>query len=407
MTALRRLASVARIPELGLHAAMVLALGVAHAFTIPFLSLFASTEAHFSTEELGIYLAASAVSGVVATTWLGKLSDLASSHRTVLLLSLMCAAVGHLAMCYLRGFAGLLANAVTILAVGRAAFSLTFALSRARLEAEAVGDLTLATNTLRMFFSLGWVIGPALAALFLARFGWNGLYLVSAGTFAGIGLLALRIRKPPDRPARTGPATSVLRYVRRGPVAALMAGFGLLFLCSNLNLIVLPLLLVQTLGGAERDVGGTFGLAAGLEIPLMLGSALVAGRLGKGRLIISGALVYTLYFVALALATRPWHAYLAQLPTAFFVSVVMGLGLSYFQDLLPGETGVSTALYVNAMTIGSILAGGIYALLAGPLGNRGVLGIGAGLCLVAFGLLVYADRRLGARRQVEPIYAGG
>ena len=180
-------------------------------------------------------------------------------------------------------------------------------------------------------------------------------------------------------------------------MAALIPGMGLLFLCSNLNVIVLPLLLVQTLGGAERDVGGTFGLAAGLELPLMLGSALVAGRLGKGRLIIAGSLVYIAYFAALALATRPWHAYLAQGLTAFVISVVMGLGLSYFQDLLPGEPGVSTALYVNAMTIGSILAGGLFALLAAPLGNRGIFAVCAALSLAATALLLHADARLTPR----------
>jgi SET family sugar efflux transporter-like MFS transporter len=404
MAPLRRLTSVSRIPEFWLHATMVLA----HSFTVPFLSLFALNEAGFSSRQLGVYLAASALSGVVATTWLGKLSDRAVSRRRVLLLSLLCATVGHLAMCQLRSFWGLLAVSVTILAVGRATFSQTFALARVRFEQEAVADISLATIAIRMCFALGWVVGPALAAVFLASAGWSGLFLISAGTFAGIGLLALRTREPAARPAATGAGTPILRYMRRPPVMALMAGFGLLFLCSNLNLIVLPLLLVQTLAGAERDVGGTFGLAAGLELPLMLGTALVAGRLGKSRLIIAGALTYVGYFVALAVATQPWQVYLAQVLTAFFVSVVMGLGLTYFQDLLPGESGVSTALYVNAMTIGSILSGGLFALLAGPLGNRGLLGVCAGLCLLASGLLAYADARLAVRSQrPEPRYASG
>jgi MFS transporter, SET family, sugar efflux transporter len=394
MAPLRRLANLARVPELGLHSAIALSLGLAHAFTFPFLSLFALEEARFSARQLGIYLAASALSGVLATTWLAKLSDRTGRHRQALLLSLLCATVGNVAMCGLRSFWPLLLNAVTLLAVGRAAFSQTFSLARARFDAEQVEDVTLATNTIRMFLSLGWVVGPALAAVALAGLGWSGLYLVAAGTFVVVGLLALRAREPSTPPRAAGHGTSILRYMRRGPVAALMAGFGLLFLCSNLNIIVVPLLLVQNLGGAERDVGLAFGLAAGLEIPLMLGSALVAGRLGKGRLIVSGALVYVGYFIALSLATRPWHAFLAQGLTAFFVSVVMGLGMSYFQDLLPGESGVSTALYVNAMTLGSILAGGLFAALAAPLGSRGVLLVCAGICLIAFFLLVYADSRL-------------
>jgi MFS transporter, SET family, sugar efflux transporter len=405
MSALRRLAAVSRIPEFWLHSAMVLALGLAHAFTVPFLSLFALDEAHFSAQQLGIYLAASALSGVLATTWLGKLSDGRLGRRRGLHLALLCAAIGSAAMCYLRGFAGLLLNATTLLAVGRAAFSQTFALARARFEADAVADLTLATNAIRMFFSLGWVIGPALAAVWLARFGWSGLYLASAGLFVSIGLLALRVRPAPGRAAVTGVGgvdASVLRYVRRPTVAALIAGFGLLFLCSNLNLIALPLLLVRDLAGAERDVGVAFGLAAGIELPLMLGVALLADRLGKGRLIVAGALVYAGYFIALALATQPWHAYLAQLLTAFVVSVFMGLGLSYFQDLLPGRPGASTALYVNAMTVGSVLSGALYAPLAGPLGSRGVLAVCSGLSLLAAALLRHADRggnsRLGGGR---------
>jgi SET family sugar efflux transporter-like MFS transporter len=393
MSAFAKIAAVGRIRGFPALGAAALVLGLAHALTVPYLSLFALTEAHFGPRQLGAYIVLSALSNLPAATWLGRLSDRGRSRRGAMLLALGFAAVGYALMSQLRGFFGLLANSVLLLSLGRASFPQTFSLARARFEAQKVEDITLATNALRMFFSVAWVGGPALGAVLLGVLGFRGLYLAIAVVYAVVAALIA----PIDAPASVGPASSggraaALLHLRKPALAAATAGFALIFLCSSLNMIVFPLYVVETLHGAKHDVGWLLGLAAGLEIPLMLGSALLSSRFGKGRLIVISALLYALYFAAMALARSPWQLYPIQLLSAVVVSIAMGLGMSYFQDQLPGEPGVSTALYANAMTLGSVLGGLLFALLVGPFGHRGVLVACAACSLVGCGLLAMSRR---------------
>jgi SET family sugar efflux transporter-like MFS transporter len=386
MNILAKLAAVARIPGFLPLSATALALGLATSLAAPYLSLFALTEAHLGPRQLGAYVILSAASNLPVATWLGHLSDRGRSRKPALLLALAGAIIGYAAMSQLRAFPWLVLNSVLLLSLGRAAFAQTFALARVRFESGPGADLTLATNTMRMFFSVAWVVGPALGALVLAQVHFTGFYLVVAGLHALAALIVLPLHAPA---AAGGGATRrpIWHHLRQPRIAAATAGFSLIFLCSSLNMIVFPLYIVETLHGEEHHVGWLLGLAAGLEIPLMLGSALVAARRDKGAMIVASGVLFAAYFGCVALARRPWHLYPAQLLSALVVSIAMGLGMSYFQDQLPGEPGVSTALYANAVTLGSVLAGLVFAVLAPHFGHRGVLVACAACSLLASALL--------------------
>ncbi len=394
MTALAKIAAVVRIPGFLVLSATALVMGLSHAIAIPYLSLFALTEAHLSARQLGVYMVLSALANLPAATWLGRLSDHGHSRKQPMVLSLVCGALGHAAMSQLRSFPGLLLNSVLLLSFGRASFAQLFALARARFDDGNVREVTLATNTLRMFFSVAWVIGPAVGALLLAQFRFQGLYLMIASVYALLALALLPMKVPPGPAGRARTRTPVLRHLRQRSIAAATTGFALLFLCSTLTMIVFPLFIVETLGGSQQHVGWLLGLAAGLEIPIMLGTALLSDRLGKARLIVFSALLYAAFFACVSLARQPWQIYPMQLLNATVVSIAMGLGMSYFQDQLPGEPGVSTALYANASTLGSVLAGLVFGTLDRPAGHRGVLVACAGLSLLAAGLLAMSRRPL-------------
>jgi SET family sugar efflux transporter-like MFS transporter len=386
MTALAKLADVARIPGFLALSATTLMLGLASSLATPYLSLFALSEAHLGPRQLGIYVIVSALSNLPVATWLGQLSDRGRSRKPPLMLALAGATLGYLAMSQLRAFPWLVLNSVVLLSLGRAAFAQTFAVARARFEVGSAGDLTLATNTLRMFFSVAWVVGPALGALVLARVHFTGFYLVVAALHVLAALFILPLRAPAAGPGGAA-RRPVWHHLRQPRIAAATAGLSLLFLCSSLNMIVFPLFIVETLHGAKHHVGWLLGLAAALEIPLMLGSALVAARRDKGAMMVVSGVLFAAYFGCVALARHPWQVYPAQLLSALVVSIAMGLGMSYFQDQLPGEPGVSTALYANAVTLGSVLAGLVFAALATPFGHRGVLVACAVFSLLAAGLL--------------------
>ncbi|MFI2710902.1 MFS transporter [Micromonospora sp. NPDC018662] len=86
----------------------------------------------------------------------------------------------------------------------------------------------------------------------------------------------------------------------------------------------------------------------------------------------------------------------AQPVNALFIAAVSGVGISYVQDLLPGQPGRATTLFTNTFPIGAMLAGPLLGLAA-QIGFRWAYVMAAALC--AAGTLVLALTRPGAGGQ--------
>ena len=72
-----------------------------------------------------------------------------------------------------------------------------------------------------------------------------------------------------------------------------------------------------------------------------------------------------------------------QLLNAIFIGIVAGIGMSYFQDLMPGRAGVATTLFANSIRTGSIMAGAIAGTVAEIWSFHGVFMVATGLALAA------------------------
>ncbi len=52
-----------------------------------------------------------------------------------------------------------------------------------------------------------------------------------------------------------------------------------------------------------------------------------------------------------------------QIFNAIFIGIVAGIGMLYFQDLMPGRAGAATTLFTNSISSGVILAGVLQGVL--------------------------------------------
>ena len=80
---------------------------------------------------------------------------------------------------------------------------------------------------------------------------------------------------------------------------------------------------------------------------------------------------------------------IGQLALAFFLAILLGLGISYFQDILPDFPGYASTLFANAMVIGQLggnLLGGVMSDIVG-LGN--VFFVSSFSIALAFVLLIF------------------
>jgi MFS transporter, SET family, sugar efflux transporter len=68
------------------------------------------------------------------------------------------------------------------------------------------------------------------------------------------------------------------------------------------------------------------------------------------------------YYAVVAASAVAWQVAAAQFLAATFVAATMAIGISFFQDLAPGRTGVATSLYSNTSKVSSMLAGPLLGL---------------------------------------------
>jgi SET family sugar efflux transporter-like MFS transporter len=184
--------------------------------------------------------------------------------------------------------------------------------------------------------------------------------------------------QPGDRPV---PAESRVRLLLT------LVTFTLLMCPQTLGVQALPLFLSHDLGADGANAGYILGLCAALEIPLMLGLGALSSRIPLGALVLGGAAAGAAYYGLGALTHSVWVLVAGQLLNALYIAAVSGPGISYVQDMLPGQPGRASTLYSNAFPIGAVLAGPLFGL-SQHFGYRLAYVMAAGLCLAAVLLLI-------------------
>ncbi|KVQ59232.1 sugar efflux transporter [Burkholderia territorii] len=391
-----RLAAIAHFLPLSGAALM---LGVAMSFTAPYLSLFGVEAAGMSPFLAGIFMTLIAASGVVASTWAGRWSDRRDRHRPLLVVSLAAAALGFALLCVLRAHGPVIAAGTILLGAGAVSLSQIFSFARAALPVDDDAQCELASAALRTMLSVAWVFGPALGALILAQTGFTGLFLAASAGFVGCAAIVARIPEPARRPpaahvraadrAASLPASTRAEIVvaPRASVWRTLVALTLTGLAANATMIVLPLYIVRALGGSPGNVSAALGLAALLEIPMMLWLGIRSTRLDKARWLTACAAVHAVYFVGLATVTRVNMILPLQLLSACVVAITSCLGMTRVCDLMPTRPGTATAMFFSTARVGSIASGVLSGACVDLFGYRATFAGCCVLALVAFALL--------------------
>ncbi|WP_141974786.1 sugar efflux transporter [Saccharothrix saharensis] len=369
---------------------MSLLTGVGYALAGPFLSLFLIKEVQAGPVAVGAFLLISALASMVVSTLVGRLSDARAIRRTLLVVAGVSGAVGWVLFSALRNYWLLLVVAVTFWAVSSSQIPQMYAYARQLLERSGSAKAPLAMSGLRMTMSIAWVGGPPLGALLIGGGGFTWLFGVSAAIYVLAVVVALTWLPEP------GPAAPPTREVarrsglRREVVLAALA-FVLLQGATTVGVTAMPLFVTESLGGTTRDAGLVLGLCAALEIPLMLGFGALAMRVDHRALVLSGGAVALVYYTIMLFTQATWQVMAAQVLHAVVISAVMGVGISYFQDLAPDRPGYASTLFTNTYKTSAMLTGPLVGL-AQHFGFRTAYGMG--LAMSALGVaLLFAARR--------------
>lgn len=381
----------------GLLAATIFLSGASFAAMNPYRAIVGVETLGLSNAAFGAVMALNAVGGLTIAVLLGWISDKVTDRRVLALLCAVGGALGFALVWLVQTPIGFVSAFCLLIPFGNALFSQTFSLSRAYLDKTVPDRAELLMTILRSGFTVAWIVVPPLAGWLAAVRGAYDVFAISAlahvGCTVALGLLML------DPAARVGIAdapTAPPWAARRVPLGRWVGilGVALSMTALQLNISLLPLVLVSDLGASLGDVGIVAGVAAAIEVPVMIGWGYLALRWRKARILGIACLVFALYFLAMALAQTFLQVLLAQGLAAVAIAAVLSINISYLQETIPGKLGLSTSLVDVTNVLAALSAAAIFALNPWPIYAplMGIAALIAGLAALAFAAALRLER---------------
>ncbi|EHY3783077.1 sugar efflux transporter SetB [Escherichia coli] len=337
--------------------------GIAGALQTPTLSIFLTDEVHARPAMVGFFFTGSAVIGILVSQFLAGRSDKRGDRKSLIVFCCLLGVLACTLFAWNRNYFVLLSVGVFLSSFGSTANPQMFALARE--HADKTGrEAVMFSSFLRAQVSLAWVIGPPLAYALAMGFSFTVMYLSAAVAFIVCGVMVWLFLPSMQKelPLATGTVEAPRR--NRRDTLLLFVICTLMWGSNSLYIINMPLFIINELHLPEKLAGVMMGTAAGLEIPTMLIAGYFAKRLGKRFLMRVAAVGGVCFYAGMLMAHSPVILLGLQLLNAIFIGILGGIGMLYFQDLMPGQAGSATTLYTNTSRVGWIIAGSVAGIVA-------------------------------------------
>ncbi|HAM3542684.1 sugar efflux transporter SetB [Escherichia coli] len=337
--------------------------GIAGALQTPTLSIFLTDEVHARPAMVGFFFTGSAVIGILVSQFLAGRSDKRGDRKSLIVFCCLLGVLACTLFAWNRNYFVLLFVGVFLSSFGSTANPQMFALARE--HADKTGrEAVMFSSFLRAQVSLAWVIGPPLAYALAMGFSFTVMYLSAAVAFIVCGVMVWLFL--PSMQKELPLATGTIEAPRRNrrDTLLLFVICTLMWGSNSLYIINMPLFIIKELHLPEKLAGVMMGTAAGLEIPTMLIAGYFAKRLGKRFLMRVAAVGGVCFYAGMLMAHSPVILLGLQLLNAIFIGILGGIGMLYFQDLMPGQAGSATTLYTNTSRVGWIIAGSVAGIVA-------------------------------------------
>ena len=369
----------------GVYAAFMLVafmMGVAGALQAPTLSLFLSREVGAQPFWVGLFYTVNAIAGIGVSLALAKRSDSQGDRRKLILFCCLMAIGNALLFAFNRHYLTLITCGVLLASLANTAMPQLFALAREYADSSA-REVVMFSSVMRAQLSLAWVIGPPLAFMLALNYGFTVMFSIAAAIFALSFILiafmlpsVARVEQPADAPViQTG-------GWQDKNVRMLFIASTLMWTCNTMYIIDMPLWISAELGLPDKLAGILMGTAAGLEIPIMILAGFYVKRFGKRRMMLIAVTAGVLFYLGLIFFHSHQALLILQLFNAAFIGIIAGIGMLWFQDLMPGRAGSATTLFTNSISTGVILAGVIQGAVAQSYGHFAVYWVIAAISLV-------------------------
>lgn len=370
----------------GVYAAFMLVafmMGVAGALQAPTLSLFLSREVGAQPFWIGLFYTVNAIAGIGVSLWLAKRSDSQGDRRKLIIFCCLMAIGNALLFAFNRHYLTLITCGVLLASLANTAMPQLFALAREYADNSA-REVVMFSSVMRAQLSLAWVIGPPLAFMLALNYGFTVMFSIAAGIFTlSLVLIAFMLPSVARVELPSENALSMQGGWQDSNVRMLFVASTLMWTCNTMYIIDMPLWISSELGLPDKLAGFLMGTAAGLEIPAMILAGYYVKRYGKRRMMVIAVAAGVLFYTGLIFFNSRMALMTLQLFNAVLIGIVAGIGMLWFQDLMPGRAGAATTLFTNSISTGVILAGVIQGAIAQSWGHFAVYWVIAVISVVA------------------------
>ncbi len=315
---------------------------------------------------IGAFFVCMALTGVVYSQSVALWSDKLLDRRKLIFVAMICGGLACIGFGLVTSYALAILIAVTLFSLSFPSASQILALSREFADQQLpLKQGRLFNSIVRSTIALAWVAGPPLGFLSFYHFGIHLHYQLMGLCYFVVAVLAV-LFLPKLVVLEQAPQTPPVLGRGRWAIVVGVVAFSLLYATNQGYVRSLPLYLDQYLQVETVYAGYLLGLAAAIEIPLMIIAGWLAGRGELLPLIRVGAIAAVVFYFGIWLADDLWQLFVLQFLNSTFIGFVSGLGASWFQDKIPGRAGSASALYISTSSAGTVL-GSIFIAVVGEL----------------------------------------
>lgn len=377
--------------------------GLGNSAANPQITLFLVRELGASLPVAGLYFLTNLAAPLIGFA-IGSLADRRTDRLPLFRLGAVLGAVGWIAMAFTTQVWMPFLISVTVLGISGATGSLIYAVARDELSQKPSGMDNRVMSTIRMAYSIGFVIGPVVGSIFGDALGLRAM-LIGTGICTLLQIVPLlrhkitRVVEP--RPAKESRA---VRRARKGvggrraelSLAPLLIflGLGVLAMCGDtIRFAYLPIYMEQQLNTPDALRGAVISTQSFLMLLLIPIVGLMAERFGAQRLVVAGTIFGVAGNVGFYLSDTVIGLFMATALLALQWSALGGLGVVAAQDLYPSGVGMASTMFFSATRFSGAIGGAVGALGAATIGIPGVFLLPAILGLLAFvGLTIQVSR---------------
>lgn len=375
--------------------------GIGLSAATPQLTLFMVRDLGTPLPVAGLYYVTN-LAAPVAGFAVGRLSDRTSDRLLWFRLCAVIGGAGWLAMAASKSVWLPFVISTVALSVSGGSMAQLFAASRDELSRHPTKAENRVIATIRMAFTVGWILGPVLGSWFGGVFGLRALLVATAVcVFAQmIPLGRQRVERYQDPAIAQQPETRP-RLDHMMPLLVFTGVCVLGMTGDTIKFGYLPIYMAEQLHVSDSMRGAVIGIQPLLELLMLPAVARLADRYGPLRIMTVGAAMGLAGNIAYATSSSVGGLFLGQALTAGLWACVGALGVSIAQQLYPEGVGTASGIFLSSIPLGSAVGGTIGGIGVAVIGLPHVFFVPAFLTTLAMVAFVVLTARLSHRLGVS------